>query len=296
VKNSIFTNCARKVTGTHSIYIYRSSNITIENNRFFHIGSGITATGSGNNIKITNNTFKDKALDFFPPGSQLWGAFIQFGDITGSGHEISYNQMAFIPFQVHPKGERCRTAVGAAGTGCTIPDNINLYRACGTPGSPIRVIGNYMKGGSDSTAAFGIQTGDSSLGKAPCGNILVQYNTVIDTSGGGMMIGGGQNITFLDNLIWGSTRPGNSHAFAAFDWLNSGGCRGHTVKGMIVNWKNALGQDKPSYMDGSCSPINGIHTGNTSTNNWNANITRCSKHPRTPEWRLDVDYPECKSR
>ena len=149
VKNSTFTNCGRKVNATRSIYIENSSNITIDNNSFAHIGGGVYANVSPgrrtNNIKITNNLFKDRGLDYNPSGDQSWGAYVQFSGVKGAGNEVNYNQMADIPQLPHPDGASCVQNRSR----CMLPDVINLYESGGLSTSALLVVGNYIKNNSN---------------------------------------------------------------------------------------------------------------------------------------------------
>jgi hypothetical protein len=300
VKNSTFTNCGRKVNVTQSIYIENSSNITIRSNSFAHTGGGILAYASAgqrtDNIKITNNLFKDRGLDYNPSSHQSWGSYVQFNGIKGAGNEVNYNQMADIPQLPHPDGASC--VQDFAGR-CMLPDVINLYESGGLSSSPLLVVGNYIKNNSNWRGSGAIIIGDSA-GTGNAGSyVIAQYNTVIDTAGVGIGIGGGSNSQILDNVIYGSSGRADSNVgLYVYKWRGSSdpaGCSGHSVRNNSVRWFNNEGLETPFYIPStggaSCGPVDGFTNGDT--NNWHANLNRCSKHVNTPAWRLDVDYAEC---
>jgi parallel beta helix pectate lyase-like protein len=300
VNNSTFTNCGRRVNATQSIYIENSSNITIDNNSFAHIGGGVFAYASPNrrtdNIKITNNLFKDRGLDYNPSGNQYWGAYVQFAGVRGAGNEINYNQMADIPQLPHPDGASC---VQNFAGGCMLPDVINLYESGGLSTSALLVVGNYIKNNTNWIAAGAIIIGDSA-GTGNAGSyVTAQYNTVIDTAGVGIGIGGGSNSEILDNVIYGSSGRADSNVgLYVYKWRGSSDptpCSGHSVRNNSVRWFHNEGFENPFYIPNtagiSCGSVDGFTNGDT--NNWHANLNRCSKHANTPAWRLDVDYAEC---
>ncbi|HEX2243252.1 MAG TPA: right-handed parallel beta-helix repeat-containing protein [Gammaproteobacteria bacterium] len=301
VRNSTFTNCGRRVNATQSIYIENSSNITIDNNSFAHIGGGTLAFASPgrrtDNIKITNNLFKDRGLDYNPSSNQYWGAYVQFNGIKGAGNEVNYNQMADIPQLPHPDGPSC---VQNYATNCMLPDVINLYESGGlSTSAPLLVVGNYIKNNSNWIAAAAIIIGDSA-GTGNAGSyVTAQYNTVIDTAGVGIGIGGGSNSEILDNVIFGSSGRADSNVgLYVYKWRGSSDpapCSGHSVRNNSVRWFNNEGFENPFYIPStggiSCGSVDGFTNGDT--NNWHANLNRCSKHVNTPAWRLDVDYAEC---
>jgi hypothetical protein len=212
-------------------------------------------------------------------------------------NEVNYNQMADIPQLPHPDGASC---VQSSAGSCMLPDVINLYESGGLSiSAPLLVVGNYIKNNSNWINAGAISIGDSA-GTGNAGSyVTAQYNTVIDTAGVGIGIGGGSNSQILDNVIFGSNGRADSNV-GLYVYKSRGSsdpvpCSGHSVRNNSVRWFHNQGFENPFYIPStggtSCGSVDGFTNGET--NDWHANLNRCSKHANTPAWRLDVDYAEC---
>jgi hypothetical protein len=280
IRNSTFTNCGMNGSKwSRAIVAYDSDNITIERNNFHHVAGGVYVQGAGrgktySNIKINYNRFWDFPLHVH------WNSFVQIDTINGPGHQVNYNQGAKIP----QPNTSCSDPTSFA---CFASDNFSVYQSGGTASSYFQFIGNYEKGAVRFRAASGGAFGDSGKGVQPGNYVFIKDNTAIDTAGAGFGIGGGQYHKIVNNLTFQSKRPEAWTGIASFNWRGEFPCSNHIISGNQVKATDAYGANNPFV--GGCSNITGLDT-----NNWNANLNRCSKASGTIAWNLPVDFPECK--
>lgn len=114
------------------------------------------------------------------------GHFVMLNQVVAPAADISWNQVV--------------DTVGQSST----EDVINLYKAQGLPGSPIRVHDNYLEGYSSTTSpqytGVGIITdGD---GKLPdTANVVIASNEMVHAAGSGIEIATGSNIAVTQNRV-----------------------------------------------------------------------------------------------
>jgi parallel beta-helix repeat protein len=176
------TNCSNiTITGNRlsnskdvGIYLYNCKNITITDNFFTRVSTGVYADHTGGGIVVNNNQFLNMQGPF-PRGQ-----FVQFNNVKGPRSSISNN-----------KGENI---IGRS----YAEDAISLYQSEGTPGNPILIKGNLIRGGGPSQSGGGIMLGDN--GGA---YLYASDNILVDPGQFGMAISGGHHITIVNNSIYG---------------------------------------------------------------------------------------------
>ena len=176
------TNCSNiTITGNRlsnskdvGIYLYNCKNITITDNFFTRVSTGVYADHTGGGIVVNNNQFLNMQGPF-PRGQ-----FVQFNNVKGPGSSISNN-----------KGENI---IGQS----YAEDAISLYQSEGTPGNPVLIKGNLIRGGGPSQSGGGIMLGDN--GGA---YLYASDNVLVDPGQFGMAISGGHHITIVNNSIYG---------------------------------------------------------------------------------------------
>ncbi len=241
--NVIIRNCIIGPTSRIGIYLAGCSNITIENCIFFDNSSSITVWGAGNNIKIRNNQFINPQ-NSVPIGQ--WGpegAYVQFRQSGGSGHEVKDN-------------------VGENILGFGNP--IDLINMAGSYfSSPIMITGNKLRGGGPSQVSGGINVGD--LGGS---NAIVDNNILVDPGQYGIAIAGGTGYTITNNKIFGRHQNFTNVGLGVWDAYSSGTCSGHTVTNNQVNytgnWPMYSGTPlyNPFWTDNSCGTLSTAWTDN----------------------------------
>ena len=213
------------------IHLYNCKNITVDFNYFTNVSSGVYAeqtTGGG--IVVNNNQFLNM-VGPFPRGQ-----FVQFNNVSGAGNSVSSNVGENIFGQSYPE------------------DAINMYQSSGTAASPIRINGNWIRGGGPSSSGGGIMLGDNG------GSYLVASNNVLVNPGEyGMAIAGGDHNSLLNNIIYGKSQYFTNVGL----YVNSiGGYKvtNATVTGNSINFYNSSNYnnnwwlssnaDKPAGWDG----------------------------------------------
>lgn len=192
------------------IHLYNCRNITIDYNYFTNVSTGIYAeqTKDGG-IVADNNQFLNMKGPF-PRGQ-----FIQFNNISGPNNSISHNKGENVMGQSYPE------------------DAISLYQSNGTAASPIRIDGNWIRGGGPSISGGGIMLGDKG------GSFLVASNNILVNPGEyGMAISGGDHNSLLNNSIYGSAQSFTNVGL----YVNSIGgytVTNATVKGNQINFFNS---------------------------------------------------------
>ena len=222
--NITIRNCFFNKSALEAINIETSSNVTIENCLFNHAQSGVYVMKS-DVIKVINNQFVNvrKRED----GSR--GQFVQFNQVTGEGNIIENNRGENFANESDPE------------------DLISLYNSHGSAASPIIVRNNIFRGGGPSYSGGGIMTGDQGGSY-----LLVENNTLIDPGQYGIATAGGNNITILNNRIYGRQQPFTNNPL--YVWAQTGvACSDINVKGNKINWIDWSGYRNLGWNSGNCS-------------------------------------------
>ncbi|MGF7081528.1 PA14 domain-containing protein [Mucilaginibacter sp. UYCu711] len=212
------------------IHLYNCQNITIDYNYFTNVSSGVYAEQtSGGGIVVNYNQFLNMKGPF-PRGQ-----FVQFNNVRGAGNFISYNKGENILGQSFPE------------------DAINLYQSTGTPESPIKIVGNWIRGGGPSASGGGIMLGDNG------GSYLsAKDNILVDPGEYGMAIAGGDHNELVNNKIYGRSQSFTNvglyvNSIGGFNETNSK-VTGNQINffnasGYNNNWWLAPGVEKPAGWD-----------------------------------------------
>lgn len=249
--NNLFGQTGYFGSGNDGIYLSQSSNITVRNCYFENLGSGILAI-KDTSIKIDSCQAKN-----IQGPTTLGGDFAQMNRVMGPNCSVSYNRVENFGFRGHQE------------------DMINLYACNGVPTSPIRVVGNKLRGGGPSTTGSGITVGDGPTdGSAKSSYELVFANIVINSGYVGIQCAGGNHIQIIQNYITSIATP-YSHVGLAYGNFCSYPSNDITIAGNYVNWLAGLPSDQ---FGGSTSQRRdmSIHTplpvGTSVPIGWNTNI------------------------
>lgn len=220
------------------IYLYHCYNITVDYNYITNVSTGVYVDHSaGNNFVVNYNQF----LNMQGPSPR--GQFVQFNTVSGTGDSICYN-----------KGENILSS-------SSTQEGINLYMSNGTPSSPIRVLGNWIRGGGPGSASGGIQLGDTGGSyEIASGNILVNPGQM------GLSISGGDHISFTNNSVYAQAQYFSNVGVVV--WGQAGyTVTNATVSGNQVKFINSSGAENDSWLASGESTPSGW-----SSNTWGANI------------------------
>jgi hypothetical protein len=223
--------CKLGPSKNEGVYIYNCKNITVINCSMDSIDSGVFAVKS-TGIKVNYNDVKN-VLGPIPRGQMA-----QFAEIYGGGNSISYNVGENIPGQSFPE------------------DEISLFMSNGIPGDPIRIVGNWIRGGGPSNSGGGIMTGDEGGS-----NILVQNNILVDPGQYGITIASGNNISIKNNKIYAKQQPFSNIGLSAYKQYEID-CSSDTIMNNEVNFTYKDGQLNNLLNNGGCGDVFG----------WNTNI------------------------
>ena len=228
-QNIVIKNCWLSNSKDVAIYLYRCKNITISNCYIENVSSGVYALECSG-ISITHNQVKNVTGPF--PRGQM----VQFDDVSGGGSNVSFN--------------KCENVAGASNP----EDVISMYKSSGTAASPIKIEGNWIRGGGPSKTGGGIMLGDN--GGA---YIIATNNILINPGQYGMAISGGTNITISNNVIY--SKQQSFANVGLYIWKQSAvGCALNTISNNKVKWYNAGGEQNNSWNQGNCGMINGWDT------------------------------------
>lgn len=223
-KNVTIRNCFFNKATEEAINIERSSNIHIENCLFNHADAGVYAMES-QVIKVINNQFVNVRQR---PGEGR-GQFVQFNGVTGEGNVIENNQGENFEGESNPE------------------DLISLFKSYGTAASPILIRNNTFRGGGPSLSGGGIMTGDYGGGY-----IVVENNTLIDPGQYGIASAGGNDISILNNKIYGKQQFFTNNPLYVWGQLGVA-CYNINVKGNRANWTDKNGYYNRGWNAGNCS-------------------------------------------
>jgi parallel beta-helix repeat protein len=214
------------------IYLYNCYNITIDYNRIANVSTGVYVVNtSRGGISVTHNQFRNMH------GPMPRGQFVQFNAVSGPYNTISYNRGENIPGASNPE------------------DAINLYKSSGTPGSPIKIIGNQIRGGGPSKSGGGIMLGDNGGGYQ-----VASENILVDPGQYGIAVAGGDHIALISNTVYGRAQYFTN--VGIYVWGQGGyHCSNITVSGNRVKFMNAKNVENDSW----------IGTGETKPAGWDSN-------------------------
>jgi hypothetical protein len=231
-------------SSTIGILLTNCYNITIDYNFITNVSTGVyVANSSGGNIVVNYNQFRNMK------GPYPRGQFVQFQNVSGAGLSISYNKAENIMGASYPE------------------DAINLYMSKGTSTSPLKVVGNWIRGGGPSRTGGGICVGDNGGSYQYIAN-----NILVNPGQYGIGITGGDHHSVINNQIFSSQWTFSN---VGFDIYSQKGSLSYmptvtsaTVSGNQVNWTNSAGIKNPNWI----SPGDVTPTG-WSTNTWYSSIT-----------------------
>ena len=234
--NIIIQNCKLGPAKNEGVYLYNCKNITITNCSMDSIDSGVVADAC-TGIVVTYNDVRNVQ------GPMPRGQMVQFGHVYGAGNSISYNVGENILGQSFPE------------------DEISLYMSNGTAADPIKVIGNWIRGGGPSGSGGGIMTGDQGGSY-----VLVQDNILVNPGQYGITISSGNNITIKNNKIYSMKQSISNIGLSAFKQypINS---FSNTIMNNEVNFTNKDGVLNNMWNAGNMGEVIGWVT-----NSYNANL------------------------
>ena len=220
------------------IYLYNCKNITIDYNYFTNVSSGVYAerTTSGG-IIVDNNQFLNMAGPF-PRGQ-----FVQFNNVSGPLNSISFNKGENIFGQSYPE------------------DAISLYESNGTSNSPIKIVGNWIRGGGPSSSGGGIMLGDNGGSyQTATDNILVNPGEY------GMAVVGGDHNVIVNNLIYGMQQ------YFTNVGLYTNTINGHTITNSTITNNKVCYYNSTNYQNNAWLSPNTNKPEGWDANLWGANI------------------------
>jgi len=229
--NITIQNCKLGPSKNEGVYLYNCTNITVTNCSMDSVSTGVEAVKS-TGIKVNYNDVKN-VLGPIPRGQMA-----QFAEVYGGGNSISYNIGENIPGQSSPE------------------DEISLFMSNGLPGDPIRIVGNWIRGGGPSNSGGGIMTGDEGGS-----NILVQNNILVDPGQYGITIASGNNISIKNNKIYSKQQTFSNIGLSAYKQYAID-CSSDTIMNNEVNFTYKDGQLNNLLNNGGCGEVFG----------WNTNI------------------------
>lgn len=234
--NIIIQDCKLGPSKNEGVYLYNCTNITVTNCSMDSVDTGVEAVIS-TGIKVNYNDVKD-VMGPIPRGQMA-----QFAQVYGGGNSISYNVGENVAGQSFPE------------------DEISMFMSNGLPNDPIKIVGNWIRGGGPSDSGGGIMTGDDGGS-----NILVKDNILVDPGQYGITIASGNNISIKNNLIFGKQQPFSNIGLSAFKQypINS---YSDTIMNNQVNFTYMDGQLNNLLNNGGCGEVIGW-----STNVYNANL------------------------
>lgn len=231
-------NCKLYNSTDVGIYLFNCYNISITNNYFTNVSTGVYADHSAKGgIMVTDNQFLNM-MGPFPRGQ-----FVQFNNVKGPNNQINSNKCENILGQSNPE------------------DAISLYQCTGTSTNPITVNGNMIRGGGPSTSGGGIMLGDSGGGY-----LTADGNTLVNPGQYGLAISGGDNNTLTNNLVYGVSQSFTNIGLYIMTIGNSP-VTNSTVSGNRIKFYNASGNINGAWLAGGISTPSGWDN-----NNWDANI------------------------
>src|SRR6185503_3541892 len=220
------------------IYLYNCYNITINQNYFTNVSTGVYVDHSTQGGIIVNGNQFLNMQGPFPRGQ-----FVQFNNVNGANNQIKYNKGENILGQSYPE------------------DAISLYQCNGCPKSPISVYGNRIRGGGPSASGGGIMIGDSG------GSYIVASDNILVNPGQyGIAISGGNHNSIVNNQVYGA-RQNFTNIGIYVETIGAVAVSNSTVSGNSVKFYNSAGAINGAWFDSVLAMPTGW-----GANNWNANI------------------------
>ena len=235
--NIIIQNCKLSHSTGEGVYLSNCTNVSVTNCFMDSVESGVVADVCSS-IQVTHNHVKNVL------GPMPRGQMVQFGNVSGTNNNISYNDCENISGQSHPE------------------DVISLFESNGTTSDPIKVIGNWIRGGGPSTSGGGIMTGD--MGGS---YVLVQDNILVNPGQYGITISSGHDITIKNNKIYSDKLPFSNIGLSAYKQYSTVDTYSNTILNNEVNFTNKDGVLNNMWNAGNCGPITGW-----SSNVYNSNL------------------------
>lgn len=223
-KNVTIRNCFFNKASEEAINIEGSVNIHVENCLFNGAYAGVYAMES-KLIKVINNQFINARQR--PDKSR--GQFVQFNEVTGPGNVIENNQGENFFEESNPE------------------DLISLFKSSGTAGNPISIRNNTFRGGGPSASGGGIMTGDYGGSY-----IVVENNTLVDPGQYGIATAGGNDITIINNKIYGKQQSFTNNPLYVWGQLGIA-CSNINVTGNRANWIDKNGYNNRGWNAGNCA-------------------------------------------
>ena len=228
--------CKLGPSKNEGVYLYNCTNITVTNCSMDSVDTGVEAVIS-TGIKVNYNDVKN-VMGPIPRGQMA-----QFAQVYGGGNSISNNVGENIAGQSFPE------------------DEISLFKSNGIPGDPIRIVGNWIRGGGPSNSGGGIMTGDEGGS-----NILVQNNILVNPGQYGITIASGNNISIKNNKIYSKQLAFSNIGLSAYKQYAID-CSSDTIMNNEVNFTYKDGQLNNLLNNGGCGDVFGW-----STNVYNPNL------------------------
>jgi hypothetical protein len=189
------------------------NSLVVKNCTMDGVAFGVKVTGgTPQTLQIVNNkasNLEDRASDdaggLLPVRPKL-GHFILLNHVVAqNGAEIAWNQVV--------------QTMGKSST----EDVVNIYESQGSKAHPIDVSHNYIEGASSAipgknyTGTALITDGDASANATPTAYVLFEDNLIVETSGSGIGIAFGHDITARENRVvsCGVDSSGNRYAWGA---------------------------------------------------------------------------------
>jgi len=217
------------------IYLYSCKNITIIDCYMENVSTGVLAVAC-QGINVSYNQVKNVQGPF--PRGQM----VQFDSVSGPNNIVSYN--------------RCENILGASDP----EDAISMFKTTGTPTSPVKIIGNWIRGGGPSHTGGGIMLGDN--GGA---YLIAEKNVLVNPGQYGVAISGGTNISIINNIIYSKQQTFTNVGLYIWNQSHSK-CALNVISGNQINWTNAQGEKNNKWDNGNCGSVSG----------WDSNISKAS--------------------
>lgn len=246
-ENVIIRNNKFSSSNKRGIYLYGCKNVTIIDNTFENVHTALTASTS-QGVKFEYNDVYNLGGPLAESDDTDNGFATLFIQVTGAGNSISYNAVENI--------------FGESSPG----DLINVNQSHGTPESPIRVNGNWIRGGGPSSSGGGILLGD--LGGS---YQIAEDNILVDPGQYGMGIAGGHSMTLRNNKVYAKQQYFTNVGFSLANWYESqiGSSHSITFEGNVVNYTNRDGVKGNSWwIYQNMEPVKGKET-----NRYDPNLT-----------------------
>lgn len=195
IKNNEIGPCGSntKTVRNEGVYIYKSSNITIQNNVIHDMSTGVSVVNSASPIII------DRNLIYNIRGPYWQGQMVQFNNVRGGygSSKITCNVKDGANQPAPISGPNFNE------------DHISMYNTLGvSTSSPIEIAYNRIRGETSGAgeSGSGIALGDSpagggGIGSAESGNYYVHDNNIVRTNNVGIAIIGGHDIRIENNKV-----------------------------------------------------------------------------------------------